>query len=115
MTAVVVVAVVGGAGGVGTVVVGAPTGAVVGLVLFGACPDSCGEPAASAPVAPRTSRLAAMVAASAGRGVIAASLRATSPTWTSAAPRFCGAEDDKSVSIVAVERGVDGDLAWAHQ
>ena len=43
-------------------------------------PFSCGEPAARAPVAPRTSRLAAMVAASAGRGVIAASLRATSPT-----------------------------------
>ena len=48
-----------------------PPATVVGLVLSGARPASCGEPAASAPVAPSTSRLAAMVAASAGRGVIA--------------------------------------------
>ena len=67
-----------------SVVVGATIGAVVGLVLSGAWSFSWGEPAASAPVAPSTSRLAAMVAANAGRGVIDQSLRVTQSDWGSA-------------------------------
>src|SRR5262245_42129148 len=74
-------AAVGGGGAVvvavvGVVVGGATTGAVVGLVFSGAPPASCGEPAASAPVAHSTSTLAAMVAASAGREVTMVSVRA---------------------------------------
>jgi hypothetical protein len=59
----------------GHTVVGSAATAVAGLVLSGGRPASCGELAANAPVAQRTSTLAAMVAASAGRDVITGSVR----------------------------------------